>query len=106
MVPRLQVVRGTRWARGGDRRDGSGMIRRKLLRNMPGKQSEGSGPLRHSESVRRVPRNTCRGTSRLQVVRGTRWAQGGARRDGSGMIRRKLLRNMLGKQSEPVAGAV
>ena len=43
---------------------------------------------------------------RLQVVRGTRWAQGGARRDGSGMIRRKLLRNMLGKQSEPVAGAV
>jgi hypothetical protein len=46
MVPRLQVVRGTRWARGGDRRDGSGMIRRKLLRNMLGKQSEASGPLR------------------------------------------------------------
>jgi len=68
MVPRLQVVRGTRWARGGDRRDGSGMIRRKLLRNMPGKQSEGSGPLLRSESVRRVQSETCRGSSRGRLT--------------------------------------
>jgi len=55
------------------------MIRRKLLRNMLGKQQEA-------------------------VDGGTRAARGGDWRGGSGMIRGKLLRNMLEKQQEAVDG--